>query len=117
GGQHGLQAPQDPRSRKSDMDSQIYLDHNAGAHLRPGARAAMLAVLGAPPANPSSAHREGARARRLLEGARAALASLIGARPGELTLTSGATEANNLALRGAVAAAGSRDGLVVSAIE
>jgi len=99
------------------MDGRIYLDHNAGAPLRPEAHAAMLAVLGGPPANPSSAHREGARARRLLEEARAAVASLIGARPGELTLTSGATEANNLALRGAVAAAGSRDGLVVSAVE
>ena len=39
----------------------IYLDHNAGTPLRPEAHAAMLAVLG-PPANPSSAHREGARA-------------------------------------------------------
>ena len=77
----------------------------------------MLAVLGGPPANPSSAHREGARARRLLEEARAAVAGLIGGRAGEITLTSGATEANNLALRGALAAAGSRDGLVVSAIE
>src|SRR4029077_7382125 len=117
GGQHGLQAPQEPPSRLNDMDGRIYLDHNAGAPLRPEAHAAMLAVLGGPPANPSSAHREGARARRLLEEARAGVASLIGAWPGELTLTSGATEANNLALRGAVAAAGSRDGLVVSAIE
>ena len=94
----------------------IYLDHNAGAPLRPEARAAMLAVLG-PPANPSSAHREGARARSLLEDARAGVASLVGARGADVVFTGGATEANNLALRGVLAAAGGAAGLVVSAIE
>jgi len=95
----------------------VYLDHNAAAPLRPAARAVMLDVLAGPPANPSSAHREGARARRLLEEARAGVAGLIGARPADVVFTSGATEANNLALRGTLAAAGTRDGLVVSAIE
>jgi cysteine desulfurase len=94
----------------------IYLDHNAGAPLRPEAGAAMLAVLG-PPANPSSAHREGARARSLLEDARADVARLIGAHPADVVFTAGATEANNLALRGVLAAAGGDAGLVVSAIE
>jgi len=94
----------------------IYLDHNAGAPLRPEARAAMLAVLG-PPANPSSAHREGARARSLLEEARADVAALVGARAADVVFTSGATEANNLALRGVMAAACDRGGLVVTAIE
>jgi cysteine desulfurase len=60
----------------------------------------MLEVLG-PAANPSSAHREGARARAQLEAARHDVARLIGARPAEVVFTSGATEANNLALRGA----------------
>jgi cysteine desulfurase len=95
----------------------IYLDHNAGAPLRPEARAAMIDVLAGPPANPSSAHREGARARRLIEEARASVATLIGARPADVVFTSGATEANNLALRGVLSGAGERDGLVVSAIE
>jgi len=90
----------------------IYLDHNAGAPLRVEAREAMLAVLGAA-ANPSSAHREGARARALLETARADVAALIGAAAAEIVFTSGATEANNLALRGAV---GGR-GVVTTAIE
>jgi cysteine desulfurase len=94
----------------------IYLDHNAGAPLRPEARSAMLPILG-PPANASSAHREGARARSLLEEARAGVAALVGARPAEVVLTSGATEANNLALRGVLAAAGRDAGVVVSAIE
>ena len=90
----------------------LYLDHNAGAPLRPEARDAMLPWLG-PPANPSSAHREGARARAALEEARAAIAGLIGAAPAEIVFTSGATEANNLALRGADA--GGR--IVTTAIE
>jgi cysteine desulfurase len=77
----------------------IYLDHNAGAPLRPEAREAMLPFLGTP-ANPSSAHREGARARTALEAARADVAALVGARPAEIVFTAGATEANNLALRG-----------------
>jgi cysteine desulfurase len=95
----------------------IYLDHNAGAPLRAEARAAMLDVLDGPPANPSSAHREGARARRVLEDARAEVAALLGAAPGEVVFTSGATEANNLALRGVLATSGERRGLVVTAIE
>jgi len=77
----------------------LYLDHNAGSPLRAEARAAMLPVLGGA-LNPSSAHREGARARALIEEARAEVARLLGARPAEIVFTSGATEANNLALRG-----------------
>jgi cysteine desulfurase len=91
----------------------VYLDHNAGGPLRGPVREAMLAVLGGPPANPSSAHREGARARRLIEEARAEVAALIGAEPAEIVFTSGATEANNLALRGV--RAGTR--IVTTAIE
>ncbi len=94
----------------------IYLDHNATAPLRPEARDAMVAFLG-PPANPSSAHREGARARAAVEAARADVAALVGAAPGEIVFTSGATEANNLALRGALAFAGAAPTLVTTAIE
>src|SRR5262245_3662638 len=94
----------------------IYLDHNATAPLRPEARDAMLAFLG-PPANPSSAHREGARARAAVDAARADVATLVGAAPGEIVFTSGATEANNLALRGALAAAGDTAALVTTAVE
>ena len=90
----------------------IYLDHNATAPLVPAAREAMLPFLG-PPANPSSAHREGARARAAVEAARADVAALIGATPGEIVFTSGATEANNLALR----AAGADAALVTTAVE
>jgi cysteine desulfurase len=94
----------------------LYLDHNAGAPLRPEAREAILAFLG-PPANPSSAHREGARARAALEAARAEVAALVGARPAEIVFTSGATEANNLALRGVLGCRPAGAGLVTAAIE
>jgi len=77
----------------------VYLDHNASAPLRPEARDAMAAALDFV-GNPSSAHREGARARALVEKARADVAALVGAAPAEIVFTSGATEANNLALRG-----------------
>ena len=90
----------------------IYLDHNATAPLGPEVREAMLPFLG-PPANPSSAHREGARARSALETARAEVAALVGAAPAEIVFTSGATEANNLALRGTAAGLG----IVTTAIE
>jgi cysteine desulfurase len=92
----------------------VYLDHNAGAPLRPEARAAMLPFLG-PPGNPSSAHREGARVRAALEAARAEVAALLGGAPAEIVFTSGATEANNLALRGVCTGPGRR--LVTTAVE
>lgn len=95
----------------------IQMDANAGAPLRPEARAAMLAVLDAGATNPSSAHREGARARSLLEEARRTIAGALGAQPAEIVFTSGATEANNLALRGVVAAVGGDIGVVVTAVE
>jgi len=96
------------------MTNRIYLDHNAGAPACGEALEAMIAVLESGAANPSSAHREGARARRYLTDARADVAALIGARPADVVFTSGATEANNLALRGAPVA---RGGIVTTAIE
>src|SRR5262245_27532347 len=81
-------------------DARVYLDWNAGAPLRPEARAAMLAALDVT-GNPSSPHAEGRRARALVEDAREEVAALVGARPAQVVFTSGATEANN-----AVVAAG-----------
>ncbi len=79
----------------------IYLDNNATTTLRPEVLDAMRPYLGQP-ANPSSAHRAGRRARQLLEQAREQLADLLGAHADEVIFTSGATEANNLALTGLV---------------
>lgn len=75
----------------------IDLDHNATTPLRAGVWDAMR---GAPEGNPSSAHATGRKARVALEDARETVAALLGARPDEVTFTSGATEANNLAIFG-----------------
>lgn len=76
--------------------NRIYLDHNASAPMRPEAREALVAALGS--ANPSSVHTEGRAARAVVEDARRALADLVGCNPGEVTFTSGASEAANMAL-------------------
>lgn len=85
-----------------------YLDWNASAPLRPEALDAMRRALDVT-GNPSSVHREGRAARRLIEDAREQIAALAGARPAEVIFTSGATEANNAVIRsswGTIFAAG-----------
>ncbi len=74
----------------------VYLDANAAEPVRPAARAAALAALEA--ANPAAIHGPGRAARRLLEDARASLAQTFNARPQDIVFTSGATEANALAI-------------------
>ncbi|WP_439622214.1 cysteine desulfurase family protein [Gemmata sp.] len=76
----------------------IYLDHNATTPLLPEARDAMLRAEAEAFGNPASPHAAGRAARRVLEDARERVASLLGASPDEVTFTSGATEANNLAV-------------------
>jgi cysteine desulfurase len=82
----------------------IYLDYNATAPLLPTARDAMLAAIEV--GNPSSAHAAGRAARAVLEGARRTIADVLAVAPSSVCFTSGATEANNLALLGAVVAGG-----------
>jgi cysteine desulfurase len=77
----------------------VYLDHNATEPLRPEARAAMLRAMDAC-GNPSSVHAEGRAARAIVEAAREQVAALVNAKPGEVVFTSGATEANTLAITG-----------------
>jgi len=101
------------------MSDRTYLDWNATAPLRPEARAATLAVLDFP-GNASSVHAEGRTARQVIEAARAQVAALVGAEAKAVTFTSGATEANMLALTPALEVGGHkapRDRLFVSAIE
>jgi cysteine desulfurase len=74
-----------------------YLDANATEPLRPEAAATLTAAL-AHAGNPASVHADGRAARRLLEDAREAIAALFGAAPAGVVFTSGATEANALAL-------------------
>lgn len=74
----------------------IYLDANATEPLRPEARDAAIAAMAA--ANPSSVHQPGRAARRILEDARESLGVKLSARPQDIVFTSGATEANALAI-------------------
>ncbi len=92
----------------------IYLDNNASTRLDPEVWAAMTNAAGAF-GNPSSVHAEGQRARRAIEGARDAIGALMGAGAGEVFLTSGGTEANAMAIFGAVA--GRRGRIVISGAE
>ncbi len=78
----------------------IYLDNNATTPLLPPVIAAMRPYLSEIFGNPASAHRSGRRARQALEDARERVAALLGAFPDEVVFTSGATEANNLAIFG-----------------
>jgi cysteine desulfurase len=79
------------------MNQRSYLDYNATAPLRPEVRDAVAAALSLT-GNPSSVHAEGRAARSAIEAARDKVASLVGARPEDVIFTSGATEANALAL-------------------
>lgn len=98
----------------------IYLDGFATMPLAPEARAAMIAALDQV-GNAASPHSAGEAAAQRIAQARLWVADLINAAPAEITFTSGATEANNLALLGVAAAAdrscNSRRRIVVSAIE
>jgi cysteine desulfurase len=101
------------------MSERVYFDWNATAPLRMGAHDAMCDALGLT-GNASSVHAEGRVARRLVEEARARVADLVGAEARNVTFTSGATEANMMALTAALEIGGRkalRDHLFVSAIE
>jgi len=101
------------------MSERAYFDWNATAPLRQEARAVMVTTLGLT-GNASSVHAEGRAARRLVEAAREQVAGLVGAEAKNVTFTSGATEANMLALTPAIEIGGRkslRDRLFVSAIE
>ncbi|MBT9582337.1 cysteine desulfurase [bacterium] len=95
----------------------IYMDYAATSPLRPEVRQLLLNCYHQDWGNATSLHSHGHRARMHLEEARERVARLLGARVEEVIFTSGATEANNLALLGWMRQqpAGSR--LIVSAVE
>jgi cysteine desulfurase len=78
----------------------IYLDNNATTPMLPAVWEAMRPFLTHAFGNPASAHQAGRRVRRALDDARERTAALLGAAADEVVFTSGATEANNLALFG-----------------
>jgi len=78
----------------------IYLDSNATSSLLPAVWEAMRPFFTDLSGNPASSHHAGRRARQALEGARERTAALLDAYADEVVFTSGATEANNLAIFG-----------------
>ena len=97
--------------------SRIYFDHSATTPLDPRVLDAMASSLGGAFGNPSSLHREGRVAREAVETARAQVAALVGAEPDEIIFTASGTEADNLALIGAVRASRKPGHIVTSSIE
>jgi cysteine desulfurase len=96
----------------------IYLDHSATTRVDDDIAQAMLTYMTDHYGNPSSVHFFGREAKKALEAAREKVAQAIGAQPGEIIFTSGGTEADNMAIRGA-AIAGKKRGnhIITSQIE
>ncbi len=97
----------------------VYFDYNATTPLAPDVSDAVALATRDLFGNASSVHHFGQQAKAALDEARGAVASLIGAEPGEIVFTSGGTEADNFAIRGAAEALepSGRRHLIASAIE
>ncbi len=96
----------------------IYLDYNATTPIAREVADAMAPFLYEHFGNPSSAYVYGATTKRAVEAARAQVAALLGCAPSEIVFTSGGTESNNYALKGAALAGRARGRHVVtSAVE
>ena len=96
----------------------IYLDYNATTPIDHRVAAAMLPYLQTHFGNPSSMHRYGTIAKQAMENARSQAAGLIGCQPAEIIFTSGGTESNNLAIRGAAFSLHDRGShIITSAVE
>ena len=96
-----------------------YFDHNATTPPAPEVVETVVRALTDEFGNASSVHHFGQRAKAVLDEARSAVAALVGGEPAEIVFTSGGTESDNLALRGAAEALepSGRRHLVTSAIE
>lgn len=83
-----------------------YFDHNATTPVSQSVLEVLVAALLEVPGNASSIHQDGQLAKQRLEASRREVATLLGCEPKELVFTSGGTEADNLAILGAVQARG-----------
>ncbi len=97
----------------------VYFDYNATTPLSPGVVDAVVRATREQFGNPSSVHHFGQQAKAALDDARSAVAALLNADPSEIIFTSGGTESDNFAIRGAAEALEptGRRHLVASAIE
>ena len=98
------------------MIEKVYLDNAATTRVDPNVVVVMTDCLRKNYGNPSSIHSFGRKSRALIEKSRRKIASLINASPSEIYFTSGGTEADNMALRGAVRDAGVKN-IITSKIE
>ena len=92
----------------------VYLDYAGFSPVDPRVLAVMRPFLEAGIGNPSAPHSLGSEARESLEAARAKVARLVGGAAPGVIFTSGATEANNLAIRGVALRGGDRPRHVVT---
>jgi cysteine desulfurase NifS/selenium donor protein len=100
------------------MDELIYLDYNATTPIDPEVEAAMHPYLNTYFGNPSSRYKYGIDARKAIELARSQVAELIGASAEEIIFTSGGSESDNHALKGAAFGLRNRGNhIIVSSIE
>ncbi|MCX6552087.1 MAG: cysteine desulfurase family protein [Acidobacteria bacterium] len=97
----------------------IYLDHNASSPVRAEVADRVARAMREHAGNASSVHYFGQQAKSAIDDARSAVARLIGAEPSEIVFTSGGTEADNMAVRGAAdgLASRTRHRIVTTAIE
>jgi cysteine desulfurase len=94
----------------------IYLDYNATTPIDPRVAEVMREHLGEHFGNPSSGHRAGREAKQELDRARGQISICLGCQSHEVVITSGGSEANNLAIRGLVEARGGGH-VITSAVE
>lgn len=98
-------------------DPMLYVDHAATTPMRPEVAEAMRPFYSGTFGNPSGVHEISRRAKDALEEARERVAQILRCEPLEVVFTSGGTESDNLALKGAALAAGRRGGVVTVATE
>jgi cysteine desulfurase len=96
------------------QEKRIYLDFNATTPIAPEVAAAINKALIEPFGNPSSEHWAGLPARQVVEKARAQVAALLHCSSDEVVFTSGGSESNNHALKGAFFAQGGRGGHIIT---
>lgn len=99
------------------VPERVYLDYAGFAPVDPRVLAVMRPFLEAGIGNPAAPHCLGAEAREALEAARVKVARLLGGHPRGLIFGSGATEANNLAIRGVAGRPGAAGHVISSSVE
>ncbi len=97
--------------------ARIYLDYNASTPIAPRVLEEMMPYLTTKFGNPSSSHSFGVECRAGVEQARERLANLLGCAASEIVFTSGATESNNMVIKGIAKKAGKGKHFITSLIE